>query len=69
MENPRETGSINLMRWVSFTAVTAIFAFASLKAVNDGRETDKIVAGVFLVVVGFVWGANIWKFIVNRVIK
>jgi len=54
------------MQWISFVAITGLFSSAVIENIINRRELDKTLAGVFIIVVGFAWGANIAQFISKK---
>ncbi len=54
------------MQWVSFVLITVLFGIAATSAIIREHETDKIIAGLFLIVTGFAWGANLTKFVIRK---
>jgi hypothetical protein len=60
---------LSVMRWISFGVVTLLFISTAASSILNNHETDKLITAVFLIVLGFAWGANFWKVIVDRIIK
>ena len=64
MENKNpDTKSLQLMRWITFIVVTILFIMAVVKAILSGKELSRELTVVYIIIIGFIWGANIWKFI------
>ncbi|MGE0126672.1 MAG: hypothetical protein AB7U82_01110 [Blastocatellales bacterium] len=57
---------LSVMQWVSFVLITVLFGIAATSAIIREHETDKIIAGLFLIVTGFAWGANLTKFVIRK---
>ncbi|MCL5667350.1 MAG: hypothetical protein M1383_06295 [Patescibacteria group bacterium] len=51
-----------IMRWVSFVIVSILLLIAGFKNLKDNQPYDKTLTTLFLVVTGFAWGANLWRF-------
>lgn len=54
------------MQWISFVVITGLFTGAVIDNIVKNRSLDKTLAGVFIIVVGFAWGANIAQFISKK---
>lgn len=66
-QKQKENGyQLFLMRWIGFVVITIVFLAAAIKAIVTNQETDKVIALLFLIIIGFAWGANIWKYILNK---
>jgi len=59
METPNN--DYRIIRWISFSVVTILFIISAVKSIIDGNQIDKVLAGLFLVIIGTAWGANLWK--------
>ena len=59
METPNN--DYRIIRWISFSVVTILFVASGVRAIIDGSQIDKALAGIFLVIIGTAWGANLWK--------
>lgn len=62
-------GQYAAMRWISFVVITILFIGTAIRAIFYDGETDKILAIIFLVIVGMPWGANLWNIILKRYLK
>ena len=49
------------MRWISFIVITLLFATSAVKSIFNGGDIDKVLSGIFVIIIGTAWGANLWK--------
>jgi hypothetical protein len=61
MDEPKPSREYSIMRWISFGVITILFAASAVRSILDGRDIDKIISGIFIVIIGTAWGANLWK--------
>lgn len=51
------------MKWFVTIVASLLLAFSTITRVLNGQEADRTLCIVFVVMGGFVWGANVIEFI------
>lgn len=61
MDEPKPSKEYSIMRWISFIVITLLFATSAVKSIFNGGDIDKVLSGIFVIIIGTAWGANLWK--------
>ncbi len=60
MPGVKTDGAYRVIRIISFVIIAGLFIASGVKALITGVQIDTVISGIFLAIVGSVFGANLW---------